>query len=116
MATTEDLFNETFNSHEGVPEELDTYKHIVSTSIDAVALVDRDYRYRAISRTYGKIVGKQPEEVVGQRVPDIVGWKPFEVEVKPRSERCFAGEEVRYHSWNTRSLSVIPALGFRQKS
>jgi PAS domain S-box-containing protein len=84
-------------------EELDTYKHIVSASIDAVALVDRDYRYKAISRTYGKMVGKQPEDVVGKRVPDIVGRELFEMEVKPRVERCFAGEEVRYHLWSTRS-------------
>jgi PAS domain S-box-containing protein len=80
-------------------EELDTYKHIVSASIDAVALVDKAFRYKAISRTYGKMVGKQPEAVIGQRVPDIVGRELFEKELKPRAERCFAGEEVRYHLW-----------------
>jgi hypothetical protein len=32
-----------------------------------------------------------------------VGRELFESEVKPPSERCFAGEVVRYHLWNARS-------------
>ena len=84
-----------------VKEEMDTYKHIVSTSIDSMALVGRDYRYKAVSRAYAKLWGKQPEEVIGQELPDIVGPEIFEKDLKYRADRCLAGEEVRKQLWLT---------------
>lgn len=78
-------------------EELDTYKHIVSASNDSMALVGKDYRYRAVSRSYAERWGWKAEDVVGRMVSDIVGPEYFENEIKPRAERCMAGEEVRFH-------------------
>ncbi len=83
-------------------EELDTYKHIVSASIDSMALVGTDYRYKAVSRSYAESNGKQPEEVIGRKVTDVVGRDFFENEIKPRAEICMAGKEVRYQVWRPR--------------
>jgi PAS domain S-box-containing protein len=77
-------------------EELDTYKHLVSTAIDSLALVGRNYRYKAVSRSYAESWGLLPEDVIGKKVPDVVGREMFEGEVKHRAERCLSGEVVRF--------------------
>lgn len=82
--------------------ELDTYKHLVSASVDSLALVDKNYIYKAVSRSFADRWGKIPEELIGQKVPDIVGREVFEKEVKPRAELCMTGEDVRYQIWVNR--------------
>lgn len=84
-------------------EELDTYKHIVSASIDLRALVDRDYRYKAVSRSYAEALGKKPKEVVGQRVPDIVGRELFEKQIK----KDVVTEAVKEYIQHRKQMEII---------
>lgn len=83
-------------------DELDTYKHLVSASIDGLMLADKSYRIKAISRVWAKVLGRKTNEVIGNVLADILGPEHFEKEIKHRAERCMAGEKVRAQIWASR--------------
>ena len=79
--------------------ELQNYLHIVSASQDLVALVDREYVVQAASQGYIEFIGKGRSEIIGHRVPDLVGERVFRDYHKPLVDKCLAGNEVRHQSW-----------------
>ncbi len=71
------------------------YSFIVNTAKEFMTLIDRNYRYEAVSNSYCLAHKKSPEEIVGKSVKEI--WGPGSAEIISRHlERCFAGEEVYY--------------------
>jgi len=72
---------------------------------DAVCVVGRDYRLRRVNRTYEQSRGMPAEKLLGRHVKDIPGLETmFEQSIKPRLDRCFAGEEGRYTDWSDNAL------------
>jgi PAS domain S-box-containing protein len=69
--------------------------------------LDRDLRYRFISRAYAEITGRQPEAVVGKTLPEVVGEENFRA-IHPYVERVLRGESVEFE----REVS-FPRLGSR---
>jgi PAS domain S-box-containing protein len=69
---------------------------IVTESMAAlVTRCSRDLKYLWVSRPYANWMGRQPEEIVGRPISDIVGEEAFE-QLRPHFERVLAGETIRY--------------------
>ena len=79
--------------------ELESYLHIVSASRDLVALFDRDYAIMAASQGYIDFFGKTREQIIGQRISDLIGEDVFVNSYKPLIDKCLTGNDVRHQSW-----------------
>ncbi|MCP4631280.1 MAG: PAS domain S-box protein, partial [candidate division Zixibacteria bacterium] len=82
-----------------VEETLRGYEHIVSSSKDMLALLDRNFVYLATNEAYAKAFGKTHGELIGATVSDIFGDTFFETVIRPNAEKCLQGLEVRYQNW-----------------
>lgn len=80
-------------------EGLRRYERIVSATTDGLVVIDRNYVYRAVNKAYLKRNNKTYDEVVGHSVRDIRGERDFLARLKPRLDRCLAGELVRQECW-----------------
>ncbi|MGB3212791.1 MAG: PAS domain S-box protein [Desulforhopalus sp.] len=89
-------------------EILKQYRDVISSTLDGVALLDKDYRYVFVNKTYERFSGVKKEELIGQTVFDYLGRDFFEHYVKPNFDRCMAGETVNYQEWVD-----YPTLGTR---
>lgn len=88
--------------------ELRQYEKIVASTPDAIAVLDRDYRYRMANPAYEKFFGVPSSTLSGKSVADLLGPDAFERLVKPYFDRCLQGETVRYQAWFD-----FPTLGGR---
>ncbi len=91
-----------------VEEAMLRYEHIVASSTDMLALLDRNYVYLAVNGAYEKAFGKTTDELIGHAVPEVFSEDFFEKIIKPRADDCMAGQEVHYQAWFD-----FPALGRR---
>jgi PAS domain S-box-containing protein len=69
------------------------------SSPDVVCIIGRDYRYQRVNPTYGRNSGMPAERIVGMHIADLFGMEVFEQTIKPKVDRCLAGEEVSYAEW-----------------
>ncbi|ANW02850.1 hypothetical protein LMTR13_24530 [Bradyrhizobium icense] len=74
---------------------------VFERSPDAICIIGRDYRYQRVNPGFERISGRSAKDVIGMHVADVLGTTVFEQTVKPKQDRCFAGEEVRYADWFT---------------
>lgn len=68
---------------------------ITDTMSAGVVRYSRDHRYLWISSAYARWLGRSPEEIVGHRIPEILGTEAYET-LLPRIERVLAGNGVEY--------------------
>jgi PAS domain S-box-containing protein len=87
------------NERKKAEEKLRQYDHIVSSSTDMLALLDKRFVYKAANSSYLKAFGKTPDKVIGHMVSEVFGKEFFETVIKPHAELCLAGEEVNYQAW-----------------
>ncbi len=80
-------------------EKLSQYEHIVSNSVDMMALLDKSYRYLTANSSYLEAFKKNPDELIGSTVADVFGNEYFEEILKPNADRCLKGEVVNYQAW-----------------
>jgi PAS domain S-box-containing protein len=80
-------------------EELQKYRQIVSTSPDAMAYLDREYRYRIVNDAYEIFSDKKREDFLGKTVPEYLGEETFREKIKPHFDRCLKGETIQYEDW-----------------
>jgi PAS domain S-box-containing protein len=74
-------------------------EQVMENSPDGMAVVGRDYRYRRVNPVYGRLWQTPADRIVGMRVADLLGTEVFEQTIKPKLDRCLAGEEVSYTLW-----------------
>ena len=79
--------------------KLHRYERIVSATADGISVVDHNYVYQMVNQTYLDRTGKTYEEIVGHSVSDLLGEAEFLSQIKPRLDRCLAGEVVQYEDW-----------------
>jgi PAS domain S-box-containing protein len=65
---------------------------------DAMCVIGDDYRHERVNPVSERIWGRPGERIVGTHVADLLGTELFET-LKPKYDRCFAGEEVRFAGW-----------------
>jgi len=75
------------------------YERIVSSTTDAISLLDHNYTYQIINQAYLDWNQKGYDEIVGYSVSDLLGDEVFEQVIKPNLDRCLAGETVSYEEW-----------------
>ncbi len=75
------------------------YENMVSSSQDAMSLVDSDYVYRTANDTYLDRTGLARDRIVGRPVAEVMGQAVFDEIIKPRLDRSLAGEAVTYSEW-----------------
>ncbi len=76
------------------------YERIVSATPDCVSLLDRNYIYQVVNKTYLTWNQKSYDEIVGHSVSELLGQEFFQTVAKPRLDRCLAGEtELTVESW-----------------
>jgi PAS domain S-box-containing protein len=68
-------------------------------SPDGIMLIGRDYRFQRINPVYERIFGRPAAMIVGKHISDLVETEDLEHIVKPKLDRCFAGEEVSFADW-----------------
>jgi PAS domain S-box-containing protein len=72
----------------------------------------RDLRYRFVSRACAVMLGRQPEDVCGKAIVEIIGEEGFQ-SILPHIQKVLAGERVEYESSihydgvGTRSVHVV---------
>ncbi len=100
------VFMEDISAREQVDEEsparirkLHQFEHIVSSSTDMLALVDRSFTHLAANKEYVTAFKKDPEEVIGHTVVEVFGEEFFNNVIKAPADRCLAGEDVMYEAW-----------------
>jgi PAS domain S-box-containing protein len=72
---------------------------VFETHPDAICVIGRDYRYQRVNTVHERNWGMPAETLVGAHVADVVGTTFFEQTLKPKCDRCFAGEEASYSDW-----------------
>ena len=80
-------------------ENLIKYKNIISSTSDAIALLDENYRYILVNNSYQKFSGLERENFIGKTVSEYLGQEIFDEFIKPKFDRCLKGETVNYQEW-----------------
>ncbi|MDX2232724.1 MAG: PAS domain S-box protein [Leptolyngbyaceae cyanobacterium bins.349] len=80
-------------------QSLRRYERIVSATADAIALIDRNYRYQIVNQTFLNWHGKFYSEIIGHSIPELLGQEVFTTIIQPRLDRCLAGEPIQYSQW-----------------
>ncbi|UBF25244.1 PAS domain S-box protein [Kovacikia minuta CCNUW1] len=75
------------------------FERIVSATPDGISLIDLNYTYCLVNQAYLTINNKQYDEIVGHSIAELMGEDVFEKVIKPRLDRCFAGETIQYEDW-----------------
>ncbi|MCF8033200.1 MAG: PAS domain S-box protein [Desulfarculaceae bacterium] len=81
-----------------ISRQHDLFAEIVANSQEAMALVDREYRYLKANPSYLQMVGRREEEVEGRKAGEILGKRFFQAVIKGHFDRCLAGEIVRFET------------------
>jgi PAS domain S-box-containing protein len=84
------------------------YEFIINTSREFMTLIDKNYAYEAVNKSYCKAHNKTQEEIIGRTVADIWGEARFTTAIKAHLDHCFTGNEVREQAW-----FEFAALGLR---
>jgi len=80
-------------------EVLHQYEHIVSSSTDMLAILDKQFNYLAANNAYLKAFKLTSEQLIGSTVAKVFGEEFFKTVIKPGADRCLGGEEVNYQDW-----------------
>lgn len=73
---------------------------IVNTFSDMMALINRDYIYESVNKSYDKTFKKNNRiEIVGHSVRDLWGEEVFQKVFKESLDRCWHGEEISCEEW-----------------
>ncbi|KKK88862.1 hypothetical protein LCGC14_2738890, partial [marine sediment metagenome] len=92
-------FTQMANDVQQAERMLRRHEHIVSSSTDMLALLDKDYVYLAANAAYLRAHGRPSDEVIGRRVAEVLGEEVFSTVVRPMAEACLAGEDIRFQEW-----------------
>ncbi|MEG4106969.1 PAS domain S-box protein [Microcoleus sp. S13_C5] len=75
------------------------YERIIFNTTDGIVLMDRNYIYQIANQAYLTWCNKSESEVIGNHVRNILDADVFDNLVKPRLDRCLAGEKIQYENW-----------------
>ncbi|MDD3344747.1 MAG: EAL domain-containing protein, partial [Sulfurospirillaceae bacterium] len=80
-------------------KDLEQYKKIVSSSDDLLALIDKNYRYLAISGGYLTFFNRTEEEILGRSMPELLGEEYFNTYIKEYSDKALSGISFEREYW-----------------
>ncbi|WP_151705618.1 putative bifunctional diguanylate cyclase/phosphodiesterase [Nitrincola alkalilacustris] len=92
-------------------ERLEEFHYLLDGGDDLFCIIDANYCYVWANRAYLDVYGLQLEEIEERTVEDVVGAEYFRQTIKPRIDRCFAGEAQHYETeWNYAGLGLRKLL------
>jgi PAS domain S-box-containing protein len=77
-------------------KRLQEFEKAVEGLEEMIVVVDRDYRYVIANRAFLSYRGMKKEDLIGRRIPEILGPGAFETTVKEKLDECFRGKIVQY--------------------
>ena len=77
-------------------KRLREYENVVEGVEEMIAVIDRDFRYQVANRAFLRYREKARDEVIGRYVWEVLTPAVFENVIRPKLEKCFAGEVVRF--------------------
>jgi len=80
-------------------EILGLNRRILDESPDLVAVVGTDFLFYYVNPSYARVHGLRPFDIKGKHCTDFLGEDIFKDVVRPRLEKCLAGEDVNYQEW-----------------
>jgi len=99
-------------------ERLRKYEKVVERLEEMIVVVDRDYRCLIANRAFLNHRGWGREDVVGQRLPDLLPAEQFDA-IRKRLDACFEGNVIKFETTyaepgkgeRTLSISYFPIEG-----
>jgi len=82
---------------------------MATAGLDLLSYIGPDYVYRYVNQCYLTYWAKRSEDIVGHRIPDLMGETVFKTMIQPHFDRVLHGEEVSYEA-------VIDFPGMGQRS
>lgn len=105
MLDERQLLDERLSEHN---ERLRQFHQLLDNSEDLCGIADGAYRYLWVNQTYRKSFGLEQHEIEKLTIPEVLGQDYFEQTLKPRIDRCLAGEAQRFETER-----YSPGLGAR---
>jgi PAS domain S-box-containing protein len=82
----------------GIPEEeLRQSQELINATPFMITRCSRDLRYVFVSRAYAQMLGREPRDIQGRPIVEIIGEEGFAT-IRPFVERVLSGTEVSYES------------------
>lgn len=78
---------------------LEEYRHLTAKSNDLLALLNRDFVYQVVNRSYADFHGVTVAKMIGQFMPAMVGMEVFDDVIRPLAEACLQGRQGRTQTW-----------------
>ncbi|MEG4854846.1 PAS domain S-box protein [Microcoleus sp. B5-D4] len=75
------------------------YERILFHTTDMIVLMNSNYIYQIVNQAYLTWCNKSESEVIGNSVRNILDADVFDHLIKPRLDRCLAGETIQYENW-----------------
>jgi PAS domain S-box-containing protein len=72
-------------------------QHIADNTAVLIAQCTRDLRYAFVNRACADFLGRSTDEIVGCRIPEIIGDSAFE-SIRPHIDRVLRGERVEFET------------------
>jgi PAS domain S-box-containing protein len=85
---------------------------VANTMASAVTLCSSDLRYLWVSPAYAQWLRKEPEEIAGRKIVDVIGNEGYEA-IRPHIEQVLSGkteeyeELVNYHGLGSRWIHAV---------
>jgi PAS domain S-box-containing protein len=87
------------NERKKIEQNLRQYERIIAATSDGICLVDCNYTYQLVNPTYLSFYQKSRDEVVGNKVDNIIGEPLFTQVVQPKFEACLKDKVIQYERW-----------------
>lgn len=88
-------------------------EQIIDSSRSMVSVINRDYQYEKVNKTFCANHNRVPDSIVGYRLEDIWGHDNFVNNIKKNIDDCFTGRVVYYQAffetpaWGKRYYEVV---------
>lgn len=79
-------------------KELFLYQTMVNSSLESIALIDKNYTYRIVNDAYVRSRNLKKDEILNQSVADVWEGEVYERVIKDKLDACFNGDIVSHVS------------------
>ncbi|HTI72812.1 MAG TPA: ATP-binding protein [Candidatus Limnocylindria bacterium] len=99
-------------SHSALQKSARQLRFVTDNALVFLAQTDRDYRFKFVNRPYAARLGLRPDDIVGKRIPEVVGPEAFEsfrhhVDAALNGQRVEFEMEIPYSKLGPRWMYVI---------
>jgi PAS domain S-box-containing protein len=77
---------------------LQQYRELVEGSDDLMAIADAEYRYLLVNQSYARMFGRDPSQIEGAYLWEILGRGYFDAVLKEKLDHCLSGQSERFET------------------